>query len=269
VAQSGSSAPLCDSTAFRTPVRVAEDTLRMWLVAGAGLRELPRPWADELLDVIGSRVALPQPLVLDAYGGGTPDSAVRVTGSAVPETVAPAASAELIVVVHKDGRLTARQTVRSLAPSLDASVLAAIRAVDSTRMLPPYPSKTRGDSVVMFLSVATLDPPRQAAARPLTRLVLPRFVLSSPVLPVPGLRGPRYPVDLRNRGVMGEVAMEYVVDETGAVSRGTLRVVRFSHPDFVRAVVTHLDSVRFRPATIAGCAVKQLVQQPFKFELTR
>jgi hypothetical protein len=37
------------------------------------------------------------------------------------------------------------------------------------------------------------------------------------------------------------------------------RIVRFSHPNFARAVVAHLDSARYRPATIGGCTVKQLV----------
>jgi periplasmic protein TonB len=77
---------------------------------------------------------------------------------------------------------------------------------------------------------------------------------------------PRYPDELRGLGLNGEVVVEYVVTAEGRVTRGSLRVVRSTHPAFSRAVIDVLVHARFNPARVGGRSVAVLVQQKIRFE---
>jgi TonB family protein len=79
---------------------------------------------------------------------------------------------------------------------------------------------------------------------------------------------PRYPQELRDRGVEGDVRTSFVVSETGEVVRGTLRILASSDPLFSEAVRMALLPARFHPAQLKGQPVRQVVQQPFSFRLT-
>lgn len=95
------------------------------------------------------------------------------------------------------------------------------------------------------------------------------FQVEKQVAPAPGSGGPRYPDMLRSANVEGEVLMQFVVDTTGRVEMNNLKVLKTSHDLFTNAVRQHLATARFYPAEIGGRKVKQLVQQPFNFTLTR
>ena len=49
----------------------------------------------------------------------------------------------------------------------------------------------------------------------------------------------------------------------------TFEVIRSDHDAFTTAVRNALPSMRFFPAEVGGRKVKQLVQQPFTFSLTK
>lgn len=85
----------------------------------------------------------------------------------------------------------------------------------------------------------------------------------------PGNLPPRYPDALRNAGVEGEVIAQFVVSETGRAEEGTLRFVRGDNVLFQDAVRTALRRMRFVPAEVGGRKVRQLVQMPFVFTLSR
>jgi periplasmic protein TonB len=95
------------------------------------------------------------------------------------------------------------------------------------------------------------------------------FQVEKQVSPAPGSGGPRYPDMLRSANVEGEVLMQFVVDTTGKVDMSQLKVLKTSHDLFTNAVRQFLQSARYYPAEIGGRRVKQLVQQPFNFTLTR
>lgn len=86
---------------------------------------------------------------------------------------------------------------------------------------------------------------------------------------VVALRGgsPRYPDMLRSGGTEGQVTAQFVVNEKGRVDKNTFKVLSSSHPLFTSAVQSALPQMRFKPATIAGKAVSQLVQQQFVFKI--
>jgi periplasmic protein TonB len=86
---------------------------------------------------------------------------------------------------------------------------------------------------------------------------------------IPGSAPPRYPEVLRSSGVEGKVIAQFVVDEQGRAEEGSLRFVRSDNQLFEAAVRVALFRMRFIPAEIGGVKVRQLVQMPFVFTLSR
>jgi len=95
------------------------------------------------------------------------------------------------------------------------------------------------------------------------------FQVEKQVSVAPGSNPPRYPDMLRSANVEGEVLVQFVVDTTGRVDMSQFKVLKSSHDLFTNAVKNALTQMRFFPAEIGGRKVKQLVQQPFNFSLTK
>lgn len=95
------------------------------------------------------------------------------------------------------------------------------------------------------------------------------FQVEKPVVPAPGSVSPRYPDMLRQAGVEGEVLAQFVVDTTGRAEPGSLKILKSSHDMFVQSVKNALPQMKFIPAEVGGRKVKQLVQQPFSFSITK
>ncbi|HEX2601348.1 MAG TPA: energy transducer TonB [Gemmatimonadaceae bacterium] len=89
------------------------------------------------------------------------------------------------------------------------------------------------------------------------------------VEPAPGNLPPRYPDVLRSAGVEGQVIAQFVVDAAGKVEEGSLRFIRGDNVLFEEAVRRALERMRFVPAEVGGRKVRQLVQMPFVFTLSR
>ena len=95
------------------------------------------------------------------------------------------------------------------------------------------------------------------------------FQVEKPVVPAPGSTSPRYPDMLRQAGVEGEVLAQFVVDTTGKAEAGSLKILKSSHDMFVQSVKNALPQMKFIPAEVGGKKVKQLVQQPFTFSISK
>ena len=74
-----------------------------------------------------------------------------------------------------------------------------------------------------------------------------------------------YPQSLYAEGVGGTVTAEFVVDERGHVEGDTFGIVASSNPLLSEAVREAVLAAVFTPARRKGAAVRQLVQQPFRF----
>lgn len=85
----------------------------------------------------------------------------------------------------------------------------------------------------------------------------------------PSSAAPAYPRDLMARGVEGYAAMRFVVDSLGAVDMSSVRVLDFTHPEFVAAVRTAMPGMRFSPARLGDRPVRQLAEQLFRFEIEK
>lgn len=103
---------------------------------------------------------------------------------------------------------------------------------------------------------------RWVAQRPLFE-----FEVEEPVIGAKGNRAPRYPDHLRSEGVEGCVLAQFVVDTTGRMEPATFKVLRATNPGFTAAVRTAVTEHRYTPARRGRVAVRQLVQQPFIFEI--
>jgi len=95
------------------------------------------------------------------------------------------------------------------------------------------------------------------------------FQVEKQVAQIPGSINLRYPDMLRSANVEGEVLAQFVVDTTGRVEANSIKILKSSHDLFTNAVQQALRAARYYPAEIGGRKVKQLVQQPFNFTLTR
>ena len=95
------------------------------------------------------------------------------------------------------------------------------------------------------------------------------FQVEKPVVPAPGSTAPRYPDMLRQAGVEGEVLAQFIVDTTGRAENGSLKILKSSHDLFVQSVKNALPNMKFIPAEVGGRKVKQLVQQPFTFSISK
>lgn len=105
----------------------------------------------------------------------------------------------------------------------------------------------------------------------LERLITERKVYTAdqvdqPAVLVRPASSPAYPDSLWRASVSGGVVAEFVVDSDGFIESGTLRIVSATHPNFASAVRSSLEGAMFRAANLAGKAVRQMVQLPFRFE---
>ncbi len=95
------------------------------------------------------------------------------------------------------------------------------------------------------------------------------FQVNKPAQQIPGTGRLRYPDELRAANIEGEVLAQFVVTADGDVEPGTFKELRSSNPLFTAAVRANLASMKFSPAEVKGQRVKQLVQQPFTFSLSK
>jgi protein TonB len=95
------------------------------------------------------------------------------------------------------------------------------------------------------------------------------FQVEKQVSPYPGNPAPRYPDMLRSANVEGEVLAQFVVDTTGRADMSQFKVLKSTHDLFTNAVKASLPNMKFYPAEVGGRKVKQLVQMPFQFNLTK
>ena len=78
-----------------------------------------------------------------------------------------------------------------------------------------------------------------------------------------------FPPSLYAMGTRGLVIAEFVIDTLGHVEQETIGIVSSTHPLFSDAVRSALTRATYIPAVKQGQAVRQIVQQPFDFVLSR
>jgi TonB family protein len=95
------------------------------------------------------------------------------------------------------------------------------------------------------------------------------FQVEKQVTPRPGNPPPRYPSEMRAAQISGEVLAQFVVDVDGRAEMSSFKVLKSTHDLFTNAVMSALPQMQFNAAEVGGHKVRQLVQMPFSFSLTR
>ena len=189
-----------------------------------------------------------------------------------PDTIAElSGGGEMTMWLHADGRLTNPSAADTmLAPEVVRALTTAIDSTSRRGGIGPVFPAVDADSVPVRLVVSYASKQTPLSV-PLFRVALPppyfEFEVDRPVLPRQGNLFPKYPEDLRQMGFEGEVLTQFVVNQAGRAEMRTFRVLKPVHEEFVRAVRDVLPRMRFSPAEVGGCAVRQLVQLPFAFKL--
>ena len=95
------------------------------------------------------------------------------------------------------------------------------------------------------------------------------YQVDKPVMQMPNTISPHYPDSLKAAKVEGEVVVAFVVDTLGLADPKSLKILKSTHRLFSIAVRDALPQMSFIPAELKGRKVRQLVQQPFVFHVTK
>ncbi|MFI5337730.1 MAG: energy transducer TonB, partial [Opitutales bacterium] len=85
-----------------------------------------------------------------------------------------------------------------------------------------------------------------------------------PVLRAPV--SPTYPFEMRNKGISGEVLVEFIVDSHGNVV--ATQAIRSTQREFEQPALQAVQKWKFRPGRKGGHAVNTRVQQTITFNIT-
>ena len=148
----------------------------------------------------------------------------------------------------------------SLLTGFDSAAVSAIRSVGQIEDI--WVPDDAADSAVMELRFSTDSMP---GSRRLVSAHFPRM----PVVDAVPLRDnpiPGFPEDARLDSIpSGDIVLRFVVDRSGTPALETVEVVRGHWLSFLRESIAALPRQRFKPATIDGCAVAQVVELAFNF----
>ncbi|HET9454813.1 MAG TPA: TonB family protein [Gemmatimonadaceae bacterium] len=120
---------------------------------------------------------------------------------------------------------------------------------------------------VVFVEAKPTAPQPAAQANPEQTYF--EFQVEKPATPRATNAPPVYPPELRAAGVEGEAIVQFVVDTAGVPEMASFRVLRSTHSEFTKAAHAHVSTARYNPAMLRGRKVRQLVQQPFNFQIRR
>jgi hypothetical protein len=235
------------------------------------------------IDVFAQTVATSVRELLHA----APDELPRGDPALSWRTIEPAAS----VMAYRDGRYRAEV---SRSPGWSAWTVSPagaellLRAMDTLRAGGDaffWDGEVPGDSVAFTVSMAAAwVAPGGKVTLPALRNGFPTMTLLVPTEePVRTLhqQRPFYPGELQATGYRGSLVMEYLVDTTGTVVAESMRDLwpadrprpanseGIAYLSFTNAVRRALLGSRYQPGRLGGCSIRQLVTQPFVFNIRR
>jgi hypothetical protein len=230
---------------------------------------MPRDYTLLLLQSIGQSLQATPPAALAAYD---------VTDS----TATPAAYASARFTVTDVGHVQdVKLIASSLSPTFDQNLLAALTAIDSGGLVPPFPEGMQGSKIFelqletgVFASDTSVGVTAILASTPLpvwtsARAAHEKHGASS---------GPDYPNGPIYRTVFERIALRFVIGPEGRMARQTVEAQPGSlnaspgsdHRETLTAdqiAKRFADDIRREPATIAGCPVPARIFERTTYEV--
>jgi hypothetical protein len=147
----------------------------------------------------------------------------------------------------------------SLIIGFDSAVIAAVHEASTVQSVFAPPTGDDSMKVDIRLSTDSISGSHRVTSAYFPRLPV---VDALPVSTNPAAKFPTGQVDSLARA---EVVFRLVVDRDGLADLGAVEVVRAGDFPFVRAALEALPLQRFRPATVKGCPIAQVIDYPFTF----
>jgi len=227
-------------------------------------------------------------LAVDAYGG------LDSLAAAAPPLSWRSTSRGLDVTAYRDGHLTWRGDSLAGSPTgahrdeVEAGVTLLSQALDAivaAHAIPTWPVTLTADSLRFHLELGErlVGPyPHEFVLRA-TQSAHSPFGLRMPVETAVKMTRdgppPQYPEDNRLAGFGGTLSVSFIVDTNGRAEPdsftplGTADVARMTRDKqdayraFIEAVSRSVMLREYRPARVAGCAVRMTVEQQFVFRM--
>jgi len=192
--------------------------------------------------------------------------AIRVTAQEIPERAGPVEVRAIYI----------QPVAPTPAPAVAEAVEGDVAPVPSVE-LPPAPTDMPTSIPPVTLG-PVLDPARlratlssgETGARAGDPIVRGRAFAEAEVdeaVQVVQQPSPRYPPALQQALIEGKVVVEFVIDTTGQVERGSLRVTASTRKEFEAAALEAIEASLFRPARVGGQVVRQRTSQSIVFRI--
>lgn len=182
--------------------------------------------------------------------------------------------AVLSVVVDPRGVVTEASVVSATEPAFGAAAGAAVRQWKFFPALKDEkPVACRIEVTLPFTPDAAAKPPA-AASRPapdknLANSPLPAGVIRFDQLDKPPAvkvrTAPRYPFEMKRRGIQGNVVVQFIVDEKGFVHDCV--ALNSTNPEFEGPAIDAVSQWRFKPGVKGGRPVACQMMMPIGFKL--
>jgi hypothetical protein len=225
---------------------------------------------DVLLESSPSRDGL----LLSKGSIGSVVAHVALIGAAVAATsagnsLAPGGLTETVVYIAPPKREPVTQAMERLVFIPGSDVRSRMEGIDAA--LADGALMPRGGRGAGSADVGTgYEPEHKDATPSIDQEVGPSYTIvqvDSVAERDPSSAAPPYPMPLLRQGIQGAALVQFVVDSTGWVDLRSFRAMHSSHALFTLSVYGALPRMRFRPASIGGRPVRQLVQQEFRFQI--
>lgn len=195
-------------------------------------------------------------------------------------------SGGLLVTVHRDGTFSPAQKPDSSTNDTTGGSRLLYQALveasnDGERVF--WPEAAEGDSATFRIVYYAPNPARDGTpSKAPIRFAAAVFTMGLPWEDPPSVISmprPSYPSDSRAGGVEGYLLLRFVVDENGVADPATLHdawppnlapptgLLKGYYQQFVNAARTAALKAKFKPAIVAGCPIRRLVQLPFDLQI--
>jgi hypothetical protein len=228
-------------------------TVSGWVDASTDVDSLPKGFAAQVLGAVRRRLHLPAEMSTGVFGPDTLGYAA--IAGAVEFTLDVASSVKGVHLVTK-----------STTSTLDDVLPDAVRAAAADHLFPLIPPALMNKGVKMVVTLSTVQwgsgsaldvggamPPLDIFGITLERY---RAMQSAGGLQVP----PPLQIYQQDSVSGPPIWVEFVLSPDGHVTPGTMRVIGSPPPAVAAQVGTLIMKATMTPATIAGCAVPQLVR---------